>query len=705
MTKTRATRDQQATAKAPQSWGRLLYPAGVGVAALGLFIMTLAPTVTAEDSGELIAAAWHFGIPHPPGYPLWTLLCGIFIHVLPFGEIAWRANLFSAVCSAGAAVFAYAAIRQLGLARSAAAAAALVWIWTEWSWSQSVITEVYGLNSLLTAAVLYFVLRWHRTGTNRPLVVVSLLLGLGMAHHQVIAFVGLAVLVWVLLLRPSLVKRWRLVLLCPAAFVIGLLPYAYLPIRASAKPVMNWDDPSTLQRTWAHATRQAYGTLGPTPSSEPRSAGRLAAQLTYLGGALCDDLTPWLAGAAALGLLLLARRNRRVLLLVLLWLVCTGGLFVLVANFDLDRTNRWLMRVFFIPVSLGLVIPLAYLLDALRGMVYRSLPSHRRLAVLIVALLVVAGPTLQAASHQDRCDYSNYWYAYDHAQNLLTCMMPDALVFPYADYNTFPLVYLLMVQQRRPDVLIAAYSGRVRPELHQDRPPDSPDSIVTWLIKHAGRPAYCTIERPSPVPSAAFVPAGIMYYLKPPRVTFDGSDLVEKCSYRNLEQPSVQDLSAALIMIQYHLSKGSYEFKRGERETGLEHLRTAAQLGHGMKGVMHKIGVLMFNQGLQDEAITYCEEAARLDPHWVVPRWSLFRAYKIQSRWEQARGELSQIIEADPRDSRACAELGFLLHRHLNDSPGAVRSWREALRRNPALSQVKRILDRYDREGRLPEKG
>jgi tetratricopeptide (TPR) repeat protein len=197
----------------------------------------------------------------------------------------------------------------------------------------------------------------------------------------------------------------------------------------------------------------------------------------------------------------------------------------------------------------------------------------------------------------------------------------------------------------------------------------------------------------------------MLYYLKPPRVTFDGSDLVEKCVYRNLHEPSVQDLSAVLILIQYHLCKGSYEFKRGDRETALDHLRTAAQLGHGMKETLHAIGVLMFNHGLQNEAIAHCEEAARIDPRWAVPRWSLFRIYKIQSRWEEVRGQLLLIIEADPDDSRACAEMGFLLHNHFDDSPGAVRSWREALRRNPALSRIKRILDRYDQEGRLPERG
>src|SRR5262245_35562775 len=57
-----------------------------------VYCVTLAPTVTGEDSGELITAAYFFGVPHPPGYPLWTMLCGAWTHLLPIGSIAWRAN-------------------------------------------------------------------------------------------------------------------------------------------------------------------------------------------------------------------------------------------------------------------------------------------------------------------------------------------------------------------------------------------------------------------------------------------------------------------------------------------------------------------------------------------------------------------------------------------------------------------------------------
>lgn len=72
------------------------------VALLTLHVYTLAPTVTFEDSGELIAAAAHLGIPHQPGYPLWTLLSHLFTW-LPFGHIAYRVNMASAFFSASGA--------------------------------------------------------------------------------------------------------------------------------------------------------------------------------------------------------------------------------------------------------------------------------------------------------------------------------------------------------------------------------------------------------------------------------------------------------------------------------------------------------------------------------------------------------------------------------------------------------------------------
>jgi uncharacterized RDD family membrane protein YckC len=38
-----------------------------------VYFLTLAPEVTLEDSGELVTGSFYAGIPHAPGYPVWTL--------------------------------------------------------------------------------------------------------------------------------------------------------------------------------------------------------------------------------------------------------------------------------------------------------------------------------------------------------------------------------------------------------------------------------------------------------------------------------------------------------------------------------------------------------------------------------------------------------------------------------------------------------
>ena len=38
-----------------------------------VYLWTLAPELTLEDSGELCTASFYAGIPHPPGYPFWAI--------------------------------------------------------------------------------------------------------------------------------------------------------------------------------------------------------------------------------------------------------------------------------------------------------------------------------------------------------------------------------------------------------------------------------------------------------------------------------------------------------------------------------------------------------------------------------------------------------------------------------------------------------
>src|SRR6204780_1527481 len=61
-----------------------------------VYFLTLAPQVTLEDSGELTTASYWAGIPHPPGYPFWTIYTWLWTVLVPFKNIAWRVALAEA---------------------------------------------------------------------------------------------------------------------------------------------------------------------------------------------------------------------------------------------------------------------------------------------------------------------------------------------------------------------------------------------------------------------------------------------------------------------------------------------------------------------------------------------------------------------------------------------------------------------------------
>src|SRR5438093_8531911 len=151
--------------------GRPPYVAALVVAlgALILYIVTLAPTTQFWDASEYITAVHAFGIPHPPGNPLFILLAHAW-GLLPLGaDYARRINLLAAVSSAAAAGFWFLIgerwlrpiVSPTGPRRLAAAAGAVVGVTAFTVWNQSVANEkVYTVSVLSIALVLWLVVRW-----------------------------------------------------------------------------------------------------------------------------------------------------------------------------------------------------------------------------------------------------------------------------------------------------------------------------------------------------------------------------------------------------------------------------------------------------------------------------------------------------------------------------------------------------------------
>jgi tetratricopeptide (TPR) repeat protein len=209
---------------------------------VGVYIATLAPNVTLEDSGELITAAAKFGVGHPPGYPLWTMSGFLLSHLLPFGGLAWRINLLCALFGAASnAVLTLLAchsgrwlLQRWTEPQVQAAVRPYVFYtgllvgltigFSDVMWSQAVISAVHGtLNALFVNLVLLFFYLWmlEPKKTHR-LVLAVFIFALGLTNHHTLVQIIPAFLLAAFLVRAG--KFWP-VFLAVNLFSLSILVY------------------------------------------------------------------------------------------------------------------------------------------------------------------------------------------------------------------------------------------------------------------------------------------------------------------------------------------------------------------------------------------------------------------------------------------------------------------------------------------------
>src|SRR6185503_19068959 len=186
--------------------------------------LTLAPDLTLEDSGELAIGSMYAGVPHPPGYPVWTIYTWFFT-LIPYSNIAWRVALSSAVAGAFACGL-VAMMVSRGSSMMMEGVAELKNIERRWEniicmvagfvsgmligfngfmWSQAVIVEVYTLSVLSLAGVLVCLLRWiYAPHQRRYLYLAFFWFGITFNNHQSLLVVAIGLEVAIFAVAPRL---------------------------------------------------------------------------------------------------------------------------------------------------------------------------------------------------------------------------------------------------------------------------------------------------------------------------------------------------------------------------------------------------------------------------------------------------------------------------------------------------------------------
>lgn len=441
-----------------------------GVLALGVYLLTLAPTITwrhgGADSGELAVAAATLGVAHPPGYPTWTLLAWLF-HWLPVGELAQRIALLSALSAAFAVGtitwLADRLLRQGGMAApGVAVVAGLTFAFGPALWSQAILVEVYALHTLFVLALLALSL-WPAPNpvlARRRAGLMAFLFGLGLGNHLTLLL--LAPLLLVVLPRPLTVRRVGSVLLCLLA---GLAVYLYLPLAAFGRPPILWGDPSTKEGfVWLVSGQLYRGALFgldwvDLPARVVSWSQLLAQQLTWPGlllvaagawslsgprtlrGAFSTTWVPAPPGGAAHPAASHFQDRARVGA-ILLWVFAATTVYALTY-----ATIDWYVHL--LPAYVVMTLWLAQGMQVVVNSVVVRWPGWHRVSWLLwllpVVLLVRSAPAVSL-----RDDVT----ARDYALHALAVVAPGAMIVSSGDEHTFALWYARHGLGVRPDVTV-----------------------------------------------------------------------------------------------------------------------------------------------------------------------------------------------------------------------------------------------------------
>jgi hypothetical protein len=429
---------------------------------LGLYLTTLSPSISPEDSGELAASIHVLGIPHPTGYPLFSLLGKAFCVLLSWTDlrVIVRLNLLGALLCGVAAFVSYRLF--LALARGglegasfserrhsreqqwAAAGGVLVLSFTAVIWSNAVSVEVYALHYLLaTLTLLQFVTAMQAYGAgktgeaHRSWLLFVYLLGLSFTNHMMTVLLIPGLLYALVAVRGLNRATWISCAQGVPVFFLGLSPYLYLPIRAVLKPVLNWGAPSDWPAFQAHVTgRMFQGQMFGSPDVFLSKLRGFLVDLPEMLGYLPVLLVP-------IGIWVLGRTQRRSLAFT--GLIAATSLFY-AFNYDFDDSNFLINAL--IMLAFWCTAGILALLDRFGSLRLRPVAWGVRIAC---ALVVCSTLVL----HYKRVDESGNRDLEAYVTDVLMPLEANAtLLAGIWSHFLSPVLYLQIVEGMRPDVVV-----------------------------------------------------------------------------------------------------------------------------------------------------------------------------------------------------------------------------------------------------------
>jgi hypothetical protein len=415
----------------------------VATAAGILYFLTAARDIVVGDSPELIMAAVTLGVAHAPGYPLFIMLGHIF-SLVPFGSLPFRVNLFSVICDALAIGVVYFSAFRLTRSQLAAAVAAFLLAVNPTFWEWSLAAEVFPLNNLLAALLILLLIGWHEQPERTGLLIAAFFVaGLALTNHQTSVLLGPAFCFVLWRRRSVLFARPHLLVIGVGAFIVGLVPYAYIPWASAHHPAHNWGNVSSFRDFVGLITRRSYGST------------RLVSTAGYSGGSPWTRLAAlgisfgWVTGLVILlGAIQAFQRVRWYFWFSLIAFIFTGPFFVWISDLNLSTAPSalFVLQRFFLLSQVTLAPLAAFGVLTLARFLSRSIETASLSALRIVTAICFAAIAISVATNYRRIDQSRNSIARHFGEDIFSTTRPNSVLLVTGDGLAFPLMYLQKVE-------------------------------------------------------------------------------------------------------------------------------------------------------------------------------------------------------------------------------------------------------------------
>jgi len=412
-------------------------------------VASLDPGIDYWDTGELQTVPYILGIPHPTGFPAYVVLGWVWTHLVPFGTVAYRMNLLSAVGTSLAALALFAAAVTWGADAVFALGTALVFAVSRIVWDHAVHADVHAVAIAAFGTCLWLALKWRRDGDARVLVACAAVCGFAISLHSAMVLIAPGVAAVALARKPSL-RVAGLAVAAGAVVIAGF--YAYLPVRSAVvyaqrldptlalglppgRPFWDNDHPSTLAGFRAEVGGGQFGAVRALGAIV--SPAVLAQLPDRFGRGAAADLALGLLAIAAVGLIAMARRSS--------W--CAAGIVaagLLPVLFVLSFTVESDPERYFMPAYFSIALLVAAGADVLaRG----GLERAPRPVLAIVGILFGVVAATNVAESRDRFAPRGYTTTQSLIDRIVA-KTPDNAVVVAAWNDATVLAYGAYVERR-----------------------------------------------------------------------------------------------------------------------------------------------------------------------------------------------------------------------------------------------------------------